>query len=650
MTAIPFHASARWSRWQQSVVSPSPWRTVVLLISLTVVVYLNTLANAFAYDDIPIIVNNPNVHRLDWSALWLRGYWSHVTGGGGNYRPLTVSTFAVEYQLWGGRPAGYHLVNILLHAANVVWLFHLLRRYRVVLGLSSLAAALFAVHPVHTEAVANIVGRAELLGMFFGGLMWWSWLQGRRGGVKGWGWRAVSALAYLAAVLSKENMIVLPAALFAGEWLAGRFRRLGALQAAGPFVVFLVVLIPYFWLRMLAGEGVEQQVEAGHVPLAGRNLWERCIIMAGVGVTWYRLVILGYPLQMIYSIREFDLTPTLQWRVLVGLAITAGLVGLAVVCHRRVPLVTFAVAFWFITLAVTSNVLLPLGTLLAERWLYLPSVAAVLLVSVAVWRSVHAGSALRLGALVGTAGLLVFYSVVTVWRNRDWQNNVTVFESLVATAPNNPSGYMMLGHELMTTDPVRTRRLQEAALELDPAFLSPQGSLAELDLREGKAAAARDRLARLLAQEPPDLPTPSGEWADWHALYAKALALTGDLPLALEHARIALRQSPNSLKVLFETSQVFLQAGQIEAALAGFRQLTIHDRDHGRAYGNLATVLIELERYAEAEAVLLEGLQRAPGTEALQARLDFVRRQRARETPAPAAVPPQRLSPFDTSP
>lgn len=84
----------------------------------------------------------------------------------------------------GERPAGYHLVNILLHAANVAWLFYLLRRYRVAVGLASLAAALFAVHPVHTEAVANIVGRAELLGMFFGGLMWWAWLQGREGASK----------------------------------------------------------------------------------------------------------------------------------------------------------------------------------------------------------------------------------------------------------------------------------------------------------------------------------------------------------------------------------------------------------------------------------------------------------------------------------
>ena len=631
MTATPFQTNFWWERWQLSVVSSSPRRTVVLLISLAVVVYLNTLGNAFAYDDVPIIVNNPSVHQLDWSALWLRGYWSHISSGIGNYRPLTVSTFAVEYQLWGEHPAGYHLVNILLHAANVAWLFYLLRRYRVAAGLASLAAALFAVHPVHTEAVANIVGRAELLGMFFGGLMWWSWLQGRRGGVKGWSWRAVSALAYLAAVLSKENMIVLPAALFAGEWLAGRFRRLGALQAAGPFVIFLAVLVPYFWLRMLAGEGVDQQVEAAHVPLAGRNPWERCIIMAGVGVTWYRLVLIGYPLQAFYSIREFDLTPNLQWRVTVGFAITASLLGLALAYRRRAPLVTFAVVFWFITLSVTSNVVLPIGALLAERWLYLPSVAAVLLVSIAALWGVRAGGALRLGTLVGMTSLLVFYSVVTVWRNRDWRNNVTLFESLVATAPNNPSGYMLLGQELGESDPQRARELQMCALQLDPELLPPQGSLAELDLREGKAAAARDRLAALLAQEPPNLPTPAGEWAEWHALYAKALALTGDLPLALEHARIALRQSPASLNVIFETSQVFLQAGQIEAALAGFRQLTIHDRDHGRAYSNFATVLIELERYAEAEAVLLEGLQLVPDSEALRARLEFVRQRRAQE-------------------
>ncbi len=209
---------------------------------------------------------------------------------------------------------------------------------------------------------------------------------------------------------------------------------------------------------------------------------------------------------------------------------------------------------------------------------------------------------------------------------------------------------MLLGQELGESDPQRARELQMCALQLDPELLPPQGSLAELDLREGKAAAARDRLAALLAQEPPNLPTPAGEWAEWHALYAKALALTGDLPLALEHARIALRQSPASLNVIFETSQVFLQAGQIEAALAGFRQLTIHDRDHGRAYSNLATVLIELERYAEAEAVLLEGLQLVPDSEALRARLEFVRQRRAQEKlpSTPQSLP--RHSLLNTSP
>lgn len=650
MSVTPSQSRFWWNDWRWWAVSPSPWRTIVLLISLTVAVYLNTLANAFAYDDIPIIVNNPNVHRLDWSALWLRGYWSQVTGGGGNYRPLTVTTFALEYQLWGEHPAGYHLVNMLLHAANVAWLFVLLRRYRVTVGVAGLAAALFAVHPVHTEAVANIVGRAELLGMFFGGLMWWAWQQGRRGGARGWQWRAVAAVAYLAAVLSKENMIVLPSALFVAEWLAGRFRRLGGLHAAWPFIVFLAVLAPYFGLRALAGEGIGQQVETGHVPLASRTLWERAIIMAGVGVTWYRLVLIGYPLQIMYSIREFDLTPNPHWRVVLGLSLAAGLICLAFVCHRRAPLVTFAVAFWFITLAVTSNVVLPLGTLLAERWLYLPSVAVVLLVSVAVLWGAQAGGVARVAALVGIAGLLLFYSVMTVWRNRDWRNNVTIFESLVAVAPNNPSGYMMLGHELTTIDPRRARQLQEESLRRDPLFLSPQASLAELDLREGKAVAARDRLAKLLAQEPPNLPTPSGEWADWHALYARALALTGDLPSALEQAEIALRQSPTSLNVLFETSQVFLQAGQTEAALAGFRQLTVHDRDHVRAYSNLATVLIELERDAEAEDVLLEGLRLVPNAEALQVRLNFVRQRRAQEKSSSTVQPSPPVSPSVTAP
>ncbi|MCS7079636.1 MAG: tetratricopeptide repeat protein [Chloracidobacterium sp.] len=612
--------------------------TATMLAGLAVVVYANTLANDFAYDDIPIIVNNPAVHEADWRAIWLHGYWSHITGGGGNYRPLTVTTFALDYWLWGLRPFGYHLTNVLLHAANVAWLFYLLRRYRVGAEIAGLTGLLFAVHPVHTEAVANVVGRAELLGMFFGCLMWWAWLKGAsESGAVVWCWRAGAATAYLAAVLSKENMIVLPAALLIAECLAKRpyqsWRRSG-----WTFLLFTLALGLYFRLRSLAGEGLTQAVEVGQTPLADRSFWERAIIMAGVGVTWYRLALVGYPLQIHYGIREFNLTPVLHWRVAAGLAVTVGLIGLAIACRRRAPLVTFAVAFWFITLAITSNILLPIGALLAERWLYLPSAAASLGIATGVFWCARKGGVLRVVAPAGVFVLLVFYVVATVQRNRDWRNNVTLFESLVAVAPNNPSGYMMLGHELMEADPQRARVLQEAALRLDPEFLSPQGSLAELDLREGRAAAACERFAHLLAQEPKNLPIPTGEWADWHALYAKALALTGDLPAALEQSKIALRQSPESEIVLFETSQVFLQAGHIEAALDGFRRLTVHDRDHVRAYGNLATVLIDLGRYAEAEEVLLQGLRLAPNAPPLEERLAFVRRQRAVSSPTPSST------------
>ncbi len=632
----PLGARVGADRWHWD----SP-RIAFALAVVAVAVYANTLVNDFAYDDIPLIVDNPAVHRLDWPVIWLRGYWSHVVGRGGNYRPLTVTTFAVDYWLWGLRPFGYHLTNALLHAANVLWLFFLLRRYRVPPETAGLAGLLFAVHPVHTEAVANVVGRAELLGMFFGGLMWWMWLEGRGRGA--WGWRIGAAAAYLAAVLSKENMIALPAALFVAEWLVGaRSRRpsLDWLQQRGlPLVTLLAALGPYFWLRSLAGEDLAQAVEVGQVPLAGRSFGERLIIMARIGVEWYRLALIGYPLQAFYSIREFNLTPAWDGRAAAGLVIHAGLIALAILCRRRAPLATFAVAFWFITLAITSNVPFPIGALLAERWLYLPSVAVSLAMAMGIVWGVRQGGLPRAAAVGTTVGLLAFHAAATIQRNRDWRNNVTLFESLVAAAPNNPSGYMMLGHELMQSDPQRARALQERALQLDPEFLSPQGSLADLDLREGKAAAARDRLARLLAQEPESLPVPTGEWADWHALYAKSLALTGDLPAALEQAEIARRQSPTSIVVLFETSQVLLQAGKVEAALDGFRRLTVYDHDHVRAYGNLATVLIDLGRYPEAEDVLLKGLQLAPHAPSLQARLDFVRQKRATGTKSPGAAP-----------
>ncbi len=138
-----------------------------------IVVYLNALPNGFTYDDVPVIIENPATDPgAPWWEPWRRTWWSLGEWAGDAdrpYRPLTVQTFALERRLFGDQPLPFHAANVLLHAAISVAVWWLARR----LGASALggllAGMLFAVHPIHTEAVTNIVGRAEL--MSIGGML-----------------------------------------------------------------------------------------------------------------------------------------------------------------------------------------------------------------------------------------------------------------------------------------------------------------------------------------------------------------------------------------------------------------------------------------------------------------------------------------------
>ena len=191
----------------------SPRRSIGALAAATFVAYLSALPNGFAFDDVPIIVQNPRVHHLTWlHALLLQPYWPIYGRGLGLYRPLTTFGYAVQWALTGGVAPWFHVVNVLMHVAVVVLLFQLLRR---VVGQTPafFGALVFAVHPVHVEAVANVVGQAELgaaIGVIAACLVFAARPEGLRVG----GGRLVALAALYALALGyKESAIVAPALL-----------------------------------------------------------------------------------------------------------------------------------------------------------------------------------------------------------------------------------------------------------------------------------------------------------------------------------------------------------------------------------------------------------------------------------------------------
>lgn len=630
----------------------APRRIGFFIVLLAVLVYANTLANGFVFDDASIVQTNPYI--TDWRRIpWLltKGYWSHKTGGGGNYRPLSIVTFTLEYALWGLWAAGYHLTNVLLHAANVALLFHLLRRYRAALGLAGVAALVFAVHPVHTEAVANIVGRSELLGMTCGGLMWWAWLKSRRSR-RAFGWRAAAAAAYLAAALSKENMIVLPAALWLAEALrarrrcfmhgdfASRRRRLRRLTV--PFWVFAAALVPYFGLRAVAGEGVAQTSGVGIIPLAGYSLGRRAVVMLEVGLAWYRLLFIGHPLRPWYDHLNVPVTLDWNWFKTCGLLLNGGLVVAFGLSWRRAPLVAFAVGFWFITLFVVSNVPIPLGALLGERWLYVPSVGYAVAFGYGVWLVWQNASRLemRLGGRVRAAtvrlclGVCVVavvgsYAHRTAWRNLDWRDNYTLFSRFIETDPRHPLGYVNVGDAIARSQPTQARAFYEKAVQVEPRSMSANIMLATLDLDAGAFSAARERLARMLTREPPGLPLPSNEWGLIHALYAQALAASGEIEQARREVETALRYAPDAPQALLAAGEGLVALGERAAAIDVYRRLTRLLPAAGGPRARLGVLLLESGDAVAAERELTVAAQLLPDSPLVKVWLEQARRQAA---------------------
>jgi hypothetical protein len=442
---------------------------------------LGALWNQWAWDDGPIIYNNAFVHQP--SALWrafAASYWP-PTMGGGLYRPLAIASYSLDWQL--GSVAWFHAVNLLWHAAASVTVSALARRWsgdRAAL----VAGLIFAVHPVHVEAVANVIGRAELMMTVFATLAVYAAVQRDR---LGW-----SLAATAAALLSKENGAVV-AALIAWAWILGlgprpSRRRLAAYLVGwaalgvGYAVVRARVLAPYTGIYTQAAQFI------GATPLQIR------LTAVATFADFARLLLWPLTLRADYSPNERTLVTSLfDPRFLLGLACGAAwltLMGLAWRRGRRVE--AYGLGWIGIALAPVANLLFPVGVLVAERTLYLPSVGLAL----------AAGAALARLALprFRTAAALVIAAggARTALRVPVWHDMVSVVLSELADSPRSYDGpARMIGIYLYQHRPERALDAYRIATRIYDKMPWVYVTGADAALTLGRPELADSMLARL---------------------------------------------------------------------------------------------------------------------------------------------------------
>lgn len=473
------------------------WRNGALVIGAALAASLAGLWNTWAFDDIHLIAQNARVHSLgQWRELLTSPFWPPPFSPD-LYRPVTSLLHALQYALGAGDPLVFRLVSDGLYAA-VSWCVWRLASDWLPSGAALAVGLLFAVHPVHVEAVALAAGQAELVVGLLAVLMVRRYLLARRAGTLGLrDWAALAAM-YGIAALTKEHGLVLPALLLAAEMvlvLPGqeRWRRLlpGYLGLLG--VAALVLLLRR---AVLAGEVAGTFTAEA---LEGLGMGARALTMLPVVREWLRLLLFPLHLQGDYSPQELGPWTTLGGPGVLGLGALCLTVAAVVWSWRRAPVVALGLAWTAIALLPVSNVLVPTGILLAERTLFLPSVGFLLAIGglAARWP--------RPVWLWAAAACVVLGGVRSAERQRVWRNEAFFSVRTVQDAP-------------------RSYRAQRAYAEV----------LYDL---------GQERLAEAAYHEALRLAPPSTTWRV-HNDWARRLRLLEDTPAEARQLEESLRLAP----------------------------------------------------------------------------------------------------------
>lgn len=411
-------------------------RTRWILLALIVAALLPHawgLRNTFVFDDRGVIVNNPAVTGMDLKSIWTKSYWPNRTDTN-LYRPLTSTTFALDWKLGGGHASLFVAVNLLLHIVTTLVAFRLLRAlFPRKPGMAAAAALLFAIHPLHVEAVVGIVGRAELMAALFSLIGYVVWLEAERD--RSDRRRLLAAGMWFLALLSKESAVMLPVVLLAhrvGLLLpASSERRLRAADLAWPAALLLAILLRAQALGGLAAP------RPSHIdnPLVTLGPLLRVLGAAGVLARQGLQVLTGQGLSADYSYAQIDPGPSLYLLGAIVLAILVAGTLWALRSARRNAAgwgILFFLSFWLLT----SNIPIAIGTVQADRLLYLPLLGLIAAAVTALGSLTSRARPSRL-AVVGLCGIVGYYGVVAARRTSDWRTDRTLFESALRVAPRS---------------------------------------------------------------------------------------------------------------------------------------------------------------------------------------------------------------------
>jgi hypothetical protein len=464
------------------------WR-ILALWALVLAAYSNSFQAGLVLDNGVIVSQDARIQAVTARNLRLiltQEYWPGTTTTG-LYRPLTTLSYLVNYAVFGNGtdPAGYHWVNLALHGVNVS-LAYLLGTLVLEAAAPAFAlAAVWGLHPLLTESVTNIVGRADLLAAFgvLAGLLCYLKVATARGRHKLF-WVAAMLVAQAIGLFAKENAAVLPGIMLLCDltWqgrTAWRWRAIAYAALVPPFAAF-------FYLRGTLR--MHMLIYFRDNPLISAGFWTARLTAFKVIGEYLWLFVWPARLSADYS---YNAVPLFGWhpaewedaKALIAVAVCLAAALLAVRWYRTRKPLFFFLAFFFVALAPTSNLAVLIGSIMAERFLYLPSIGLAGCVVTAIYAIGWQAARRRLAAMrtvwIALGLLCLACGVRTYARNFDWLDDRSLWSSAVDVCPGSAKAHHNLGNTWLHVPGRLPDAIAqyEAALRIDPGYAEAHTSL-----------------------------------------------------------------------------------------------------------------------------------------------------------------------------
>lgn len=593
---------------------------IALIAILSIGVYANTLKNGFVFDDVFTIVDNPLIKDINnLPKLFNKDYFTlsaEIT-----YRPVVTLTYFMDYAIYGLKPWGYHLTNILLHTINGVLLYMFLKilirpptvsdqQYSILMDAPLFASLFFVVHPILTEAVNGISFREDLLATLFYVMTLNLYLIIKLNISRPQPARILlyllSCMSFSLALFAKEMAVTLPLIIFCYEWLYANDKRgrLGLIPLNPYLVGYAIIAFVYIYLCLYY---FQNPTATGTLHLAqqeyfyGGSIRVTALTMAKVIAYYIKLLVL--PINLCGDYYQYEPSYSFDSGVMVGILLIAGLLAAALTIRKIYPTASLGVLFFFLTLLPVSNVI-PIKNLMAERYLYLPSIGFFLLLSAAPGLANNKSRHKSENILLLTALVVCFYAL-TIGRNLVWRDHYSFWSDTVKKMPGNSRAYYNLA--MSTSDLKEKINALKLSLYLNPVDDKARSKLADAYLLEDNYQYAIKLYSDILRRNPDNI--------DILQSLAHAYFSKGDVDESKSILEKLVERHSNNPELLNDLGSIYGASREYDKAIEVLKEAIAISPRYLDAYYSLGITYREIHEFDKAIAIYNRALEMDPSPE-----------------------------------